>query len=212
MNNLLCLKNVSFSYDRPILESVNFELPAGKVIAITGKADSGKSVFLRVAAGILSPDEGDLILFGKNFWELGRPEMMRLKMRTAFFFQEGALLANTNVFDNLALPLRYHFALDQKKVESKVGFVLERLGMLKYSKQLPASLSLQLKRRVALARVLLAESSKIYFWDEPEVMEEEMREIVAETIKEAKAKGIPSLITGNGAWTKGLSDGGRDVF
>lgn len=212
MDTLLRLKNVSFSYDQPILKSVNFELPASKIVAVSGPAGCGKSIFLKIAIGLIAPDEGELILFGKNFWGLGRLDMMKFKAQTAFFFQDGALLANMTVFDNLALPLRYHHAMVRNDIESRINPLLERLGLLNYRNQFPASLTLRLRQRVALARMLLAESPKIYFLDGPEVLEDEIKEIVAKTIIDAKAKGIPSLITGNSSWTKGLSDGGANVF
>lgn len=204
MNTPLRLKNVSFSYDHPILTGVNFDLSAGKVVSVGGGAGSGKSIFLKIAAGLIEPDDGEIFLLGENFWQRRRSERTKIKKEIAFFFSEGALLANTTVFDNLALPLRYHQSLGQNEIASRINPLLERFGLLKYRDQLPASLSLKLKRLVSLARALLIEKPEIYFWDGPELLEGEEKRVAADVISRASAGGIPSLIIGDSVWTKGL--------
>jgi phospholipid/cholesterol/gamma-HCH transport system ATP-binding protein len=191
------LQNLSFAYDggRPIIDDVNLRLRAGEVTVVRAEVGSGKSTLLKLCAGILRPTGGELIIDGKLFWHLSVNEQNYLRSCMGFDFQEAALISNMSIFNNLALPLRYHEELDEKGIKSKINQWLDKLGLKAYRDLLPAALSVGLRRRVSFIRAMLS-GSNFFFWDDPtEGRTQEFETIIMETIINKKKEGTGSLAT-----------------
>src|SRR5690349_16559961 len=100
-------RDVSVSFgDVPALRQVSFVLPPGEMICITGDSQSGKSVLLRLAMGLLQPDTGEVWINGQDISHLEEPELLALRGgRMGMVFQEAALFTGQSVFENAAYRL-----------------------------------------------------------------------------------------------------------
>ena len=124
-----------------------------------------------------------------------------------FNFQEAALIANMSIFNNLALPLRYHGELAETRIRELVNGWLERLGLVPYRDLLPAALSMGLRRRVSFIRAMLV-GDDFFFWDEPtQRASEDFSALVMETILDKKREGAAQvLVTQNGDLIRRAAD------
>jgi phospholipid/cholesterol/gamma-HCH transport system ATP-binding protein len=161
------LKDVSVSFERePVLEGISMAFPRGRLIAITGPSGSGKSTLLKIAAGLIPPDRGSVFIDGVDVWSLSRRALFEKRREHAFVFQDAALLSNLDVYNNLALPLRYHFDLPAREIERRISGALRSFGLEEEKRHLPAQLSMGEKKLVSFARGLLLEP-RLIFLDEP---------------------------------------------
>jgi len=166
-NSILELKNISIAFDQEkILDSISMSFPRGKLITITGPSGCGKSTLLRIAAGLLYPDEGEVIIDGTNIFTVSRSAIFRSRKDSAFVFQDAALISNLSVYENIALPLRYHYTLSEKEIEKRVMKVLEEFDLKEEKDLLPARLSFGQKKLVSFARGLIMKP-RLLFFDEP---------------------------------------------
>ncbi len=169
----ITLDRVSFSYDdAPLIDDLSWELDAGKSAIITGGSGSGKSTFLQVAAGLLPPSHGTVLMAGHPVDNLLPSERVKKGLRTGFVFQEGGLLANLTVFANIELALLYHrdvLELDDEGILARVERALTDAQIDPASWQtLPAHLSYGDRKRLALARAIALEPN-FFFFDDPDV-------------------------------------------
>lgn len=169
----ITLDRVSFGYDDILLvNDLSWELDAGSNAIIIGGSGSGKSTLLQVAAGLLPPARGTVLLAGHPLGTLLPSERVAKGLRTGFVFQEGGLLANLTVFANLELALLYHqdvLALDDAGVTRRVHEALEAAQLNRSCWQdLPAHLSYGDRKRLALARAI-ALRPNFFFFDDPDV-------------------------------------------
>jgi phospholipid/cholesterol/gamma-HCH transport system ATP-binding protein len=166
-NDIVELEKISVSYGKElVVDDITMSFPRGKLIAITGPAGCGKSTLLKIAAGIVLPDRGKVFMEGKNIAGLPRNELYRLRRETAFVFQDAALLSNLTVFDNIALPLRYHFNPPENELTARVEEMLMMFDLGGERSILPAQLSMGQRKLVSFARGLVMEP-KLIFLDEP---------------------------------------------
>ena len=205
---LLSLKGVTYAYgERLILEEVSFEVERGWVFQIISDAGGGKSTLLNLCLGMLKPLEGEVKLFGLSLNNISYQRLKDLRRRIGFVFQESTPINNITVFENVALPLRYHTRLSEEKVRSKVSSELERFGILKYSDERPVKLSVNDKVKLDLARALVTEPELIFF-DSPFLkMGFEDYGQVLSILRELKRKGVTLIIVSNDKMlTLSLSD------
>jgi len=190
------LKGVGYSYEGigRVLSGVGFSLEAGEVLGIISHVGGGKSTLLKIAAGIIRPQEGELLIDGVDFWSRPVPFHYDTRRRMGFDFQEAALIANMTIFQNLALPLRYHGERSEREITDFVDEKLNDLELSAFRDRLPAALSAGLRRRVSFLRAVL-ERREFYFWDEPtQGASSAFMATVADAITEAKGRGAGSLV------------------
>ncbi len=102
---VLEFRNVSIGFERPVLEDVSFTVGHDETRILLGPAGVGKSVLLKLANGLLTPDSGSIYLFGEEISHLPEEELFHLRTRTGMVFQEGALFDSLTVRDNVAFQL-----------------------------------------------------------------------------------------------------------
>ena len=145
---------------QPAVDDVSFSIPSGSFLSILGPTGCGKTTLLRMLAGFLEPDSGDIRIKGQSM--LGIPPNKRpLNM----VFQHLALFPMMSVEDNIAYGLKRRGA-DKAEISRRVGDVLERVGLPDVGKRKPEALSGGQKQRIAIARCLVLEPT-VLLLDEP---------------------------------------------
>lgn len=157
--------NKSFG-DRSVLKDLDFVVRKGEHVAILGGSGIGKSVLLRLVVGLLSPDEGQVELWGQSTTGLSEEGWVPLRRRIGMVFQSGALFDSMTVFENVAFPLRERRQHSEAELRQIVAERLDWVGLPDVAEQYPDELSGGMKRRVALARTL-AFSPEFVLYDEP---------------------------------------------
>jgi methionine import ATP-binding protein metN len=136
-----------------ILKGVSATINDGEIFAIVGQSGAGKSTLLRCINALESYDSGSLRVNGKEVLEQNTKQIRQMRKNIGMIFQNFALLNQKNVFENVALPLEI-WGEDEKKIRSRVGELLEIVGLSEKINAYPRSLSGGQKQRVAIARAL----------------------------------------------------------
>jgi len=169
-----------------VLRGVSLELARGTTLAVMGGSGSGKTVLLRIIAGLLRPDSGKVALFGTRIDRMREEAMLPLRRRTGFVFQGAALFDSLSVFENVAFPLREHTSLSLAEITDRVHRFLALVGMSGTDDLLPAELSGGMRKRVGIARALVMEPEVVFF-DEPTAgLDPTNARLVAELIAELR--------------------------
>ncbi|NOR70697.1 MAG: ATP-binding cassette domain-containing protein [Methylomarinum sp.] len=165
--DIISIDKLSFSRgSRKIFNDISLTIPRGKVTAIMGPSGTGKTTLLKLIGGQLTPDQGSITVDGQNVHQLKRADLYTLRKRMGMLFQSGALLTDINVFDNVALPLREHTALNESMIRTLVLMKLHAVGLRGARDLMPNELSGGMARRVALARAIALDPMMIMY-DEP---------------------------------------------
>jgi phospholipid/cholesterol/gamma-HCH transport system ATP-binding protein len=131
-----------------------------------GGSGSGKSVLLRLIAGLIKPDLGEIRIDGTDIVPLNEDEMLSVRQRMGVVFQQAALFDSMSVSDNIAYPLREHAMLDEGAIQQRVAELLEIVGLPGIQAKYPAELSGGMRKRVGIARALTMKPA-IVLYDEP---------------------------------------------
>ncbi len=182
------VKGVRKTFDQhEVLRGVSLVLPKGTTLAVMGGSGVGKTVLLRLIAGLTRPDAGEIRLFGSNIERLREEAMLPLRRRTGFVFQGAALFDSLSVFENVAYPLREHTGWSEGEITDRVHRFLALVGLPGTDSLLPAELSGGMKKRVGIARALVLEPEVVFF-DEPTAgLDPTNARIVAELIAELRS-------------------------
>ena len=164
---LVELRDVRKSFDqKEVLRSVSLDLREGTTLAVMGGSGAGKTVLLRIAAGLVRPDAGQVSLFATRIERMREEALLAVRKRTGFVFQGAALFDSLSVFENVAYPLREHTRMSLGEITDRVHRFLALVGMPDTDELLPAELSGGMRRRVGIARALIMEPEVVFF-DEP---------------------------------------------
>ena len=165
--NLIEIRDLKFSRGaRPIFDGLNLTIKRGEVTALMGPSGTGKTTLLRLITRQLIPQQGAIYVDGVDIATLDQSELYRLRQRFGMLFQNGALLTDLNVFENVAFPLREHTNLSQRLIRHIVLTKLHAVGLRGAASMIPAELSGGMARRVALARAMVMDPD-ILLYDEP---------------------------------------------
>ncbi len=162
---ILEFRNVSIGFERPVLEDVSFSVGPDETRILLGPAGVGKSVLLKLANGLLSPDSGSIHLFGEDISHIPEEDLFRLRTRTGMVFQEGALFDSLMVRDNVAFQLIQEGVSDEE-IDTRVREALRFVGLEQTFSLYPGSLSGGMRRRVAIARALI-NNPHLLLYDSP---------------------------------------------
>lgn len=158
---IIDLQNISVSFDeQKILNNINLQIHDGEFVTFLGPSGCGKTTTLRIIAGFLDPDEGNVIFEGKNI--NGVPAYKR---QVNTIFQRYALFPHLNVYENIAFGLRLQ-KMKEKDIQAKVKEMLELVNLKGFGSRNINSLSGGQQQRVAIARAL-AVNPRVVLLDEP---------------------------------------------
>ena len=164
----ICIKNLYKSFgERNVLSGISFSLYAGENLVVLGRSGTGKSVLIKIIAGLLKADSGEIDVLGKDIKELSKKELQELRLNIGFSFQNSALYDSMTVRENLEFPLvRNMRHLSRGEIDKAVSEVLEGVGLSSAINQMPSELSGGQKKRIGIARTLILKP-KIMLYDEP---------------------------------------------
>ena len=156
---VLEVKNVTFSYDgvNEILKNVDLQLNDGELVCLLGVSGGGKTTLFNIIAGLLEPQEGQVLLNGED--------ITGQSGRVSYMLQKDMLLPYRTVEDNVALPLIIK-GMKKKEARVKVGAYFEEFGIEGTQKRYPVELSGGMRQRAALLRTYLF-SAQVALLDEP---------------------------------------------
>jgi len=160
-------RNVYLSFeDRVVLNDISFKLAQGEMILVTGISESGKSVLLRLAMGLLKPDSGQIFIEGREIENLNESELIAIRGGLmGLVFQEDSLFTGLPVYENTAYRLEEH-GWSEEETDRAVREVLQFVGLDGEEEKFPEELSGGMKRRLEIARALIG-WPRIMLFDEP---------------------------------------------
>lgn len=163
---LVSFQDVRIAFDEgEILRGVSFEVSCGETLVLLGVSGSGKTVLMKLAAGLLKADSGRIEVMGQDIGRMSEIELLQFRRNLGFVFQEGALFDSMSVAENVAFRLREEKA-PQEQMEARVREVLRFVELEHTYQQFPAELSGGMRRRVSIARALV-DAPPLVFYDSP---------------------------------------------
>jgi phospholipid/cholesterol/gamma-HCH transport system ATP-binding protein len=164
---VVAVRDVHYAVDnRPIFSGVTLTARRGRVTAIMGPSGTGKTTLLKLITAQIFADRGQVSVFGKDLGQLDTSDIYGVRKRMGMLFQNGALLTDMTVFENVAFPVREHTDLPESLIRMLVLTKLEAVGLRGAADLMPGELSGGMARRVALARAIVMDP-EVLIYDEP---------------------------------------------
>ena len=193
---------------KKVLKDINLKLTKGENLVVLGKSGSGKSVLIKCIIGLITPDDGELVVLGKNIGELANKDLNELRKKIGFLFQSAALYDSMTVRENLEFPLRKLRLVRDGKLDELVKEALENVGLAEAIDKMPSELSGGMRKRIGLARTLILKP-EIMLYDEPTtgldpITSREISQLIMEVQKKYNTASI--IITHDIACAKIIAD------
>ncbi len=164
---MIQVEHVHKSFDGlAVLRDASLEVRDGETLAVIGRSGSGKSVLMKHMIGLLTPDEGRILVDGTDINAIPYEELQQVRRRFGVLFQGGALFDSMTAFGNIAFPLRTFTRQSEEEVRERVERCLSLVQLEDIGQKKPAELSGGMKKRVALARAIALQPEYILY-DEP---------------------------------------------
>ena len=148
-----------------ILRGVSFSAQERETVILLGETGTGKTLLLKLAAGLLQPDAGSIRVLGKDISAMSESELLAVRRQIGFVFQEGALFDSLTVGENVAYRLQED-KLNEEEIAPRVDEVLRFVELGHTGEMLPSELSGGMRRRVSIARALVTHPP-IVLYDSP---------------------------------------------
>jgi phospholipid/cholesterol/gamma-HCH transport system ATP-binding protein len=153
--------------DNKVLRGASLEVYKGENVVVLGRSGTGKSVLIKIIAGLLKPDTGEVNVLGMEVETLTEKQLRELRLRLGFSFQNSALYDSMTVKENLEFPLVQNSKnLRQQEIKKAVEEVLDAVGLTQTMNQMPSELSGGQRKRIGIARTLILQP-EIMLYDEP---------------------------------------------
>jgi phospholipid/cholesterol/gamma-HCH transport system ATP-binding protein len=178
-STILRFDDVSLHFDATAaLDHVSFQMIPGQTYVVLGAAGSGKTMLLKTAVGLVTPDSGRISLFGREITKLREQDLFELRARVGILFQEGGLFDSLTVAENVAYPLINHRMLPHaatpgspngngaRSIEDRVRESLRFVELEQTLDKFPNELSGGMRRRVGIARAVVSEPA-LLLYDSP---------------------------------------------
>jgi phospholipid/cholesterol/gamma-HCH transport system ATP-binding protein len=163
---LVVFRDVHLGFDEgEVLRGISFEIAEGETKILLGESGSGKTLILKLAAGLVRADSGEIVVMGQNIEAMSEAQLLEFRRQIGFVFQEGALFDSLSVADNVAFRL-HEENVDENEIEERVREALRFVEMEQAIDKFPDELSGGMRRRVSIARALVNKPS-IVFYDSP---------------------------------------------
>lgn len=150
-----------------ILRGLNLDFKDNAITTLLGPSGTGKSVLIKHLVGLLEPDAGEVLIFGRDIWKVSESDQYELRKRFGVLFQDGALFGSMNIFDNVAFPLRKHTGKSEGDIKELVMGRLVEVGLERAVGKYPNEISGGMRKRAGFARALVLDPDIVLF-DEPD--------------------------------------------
>jgi len=161
------LKDVTLRYgENVVLSKCSLDIVEGAITCIIGMTGAGKSTILRLLDGLIKPDEGHVMVKGRDICHTREHDLIDLRTKIGFAFQFAALFDSMTVGENVALPLREHTALHEHEIREVVNHTLDSVGLAHTYDMMPAELSGGMLKRAGFARAVVT-NPDLVLYDEP---------------------------------------------
>ena len=163
---VVTFENVRIGFDEEdVLRGVSLEVMPRETLVLLGETGTGKTLTLKLAAGLLRPTQGKIEVLGQEVSAMSERELLPYRRQVGFVFQEGALFDSLSVGENVAYQLRED-RLGEEEIEQRVQEALHFVELEHTGDMLPSELSGGMRRRVSIARALAARPP-IVLYDSP---------------------------------------------
>ncbi len=168
--------------NRNIVSGVSFSLSKGDVFTILSSSGGGKTTLMRLCAGLLEPVSGRILIEGRDVREFRSTHRFRTSVR--YLFEQGVLLSNATIYENVALPLTYHTRMDEEEMRRRVMTELAKMQIDRYKDDRPSSINRSVKKRAHFAMTLVMEPEILIIDNPLEDFDPEGAQIVLKRLKE----------------------------
>jgi phospholipid/cholesterol/gamma-HCH transport system ATP-binding protein len=164
---VISMRGITKSFSRcQVLGGVDLDVRKGETLVVIGRSGTGKSVLLKIAAGLMKPDSGTVTVFGHRFDQIDRVTLLSLRLRMGYVFQGAALFDSLTIAQNVGLGLSEAAGMQREQIAAIVEERLGWVGLDGQGSKLPSQLSGGMRKRAALARAI-AMNPEIVLYDEP---------------------------------------------
>jgi len=162
------IKDLKIAFgDFEVLKGATLNLYKGENLVVLGKSGTGKSVLIKIICGLLKPNSGLVKVLGSEVDGIAYKELLKLRLRIGFSFQNSALYDSMTIRENLEFPLvRNRRDLNKQEINAAVEEVLQSVGLSQTINQMPSELSGGQRKRIGIARTLILKP-EIMLYDEP---------------------------------------------
>jgi phospholipid/cholesterol/gamma-HCH transport system ATP-binding protein len=191
---LIEVKHFAKSFDgRKVHQDVSFKVNEGECLGLLGGSGVGKSLVLRSLIGLEKPDSGQILIDGEDIVSHTERELVPIRKKVAYVFQNGALFDSMSVYENLAYPLREHTDLSENDIKRRIREQLSEFGLENAEDKSPSQLSGGMQKRVGLARSIIM-GPKVVLYDEPTAGLDPYNTVkIQDMILRLKRKGVTSI-------------------
>ena len=198
-----------------ILQGASFKIRRGEAVGIIGASGTGKSTTLRLAAGLLAPDKGEILICGKTRAGLLSDQSEEEPLRVGMVFQNAALFDSLTVGENVGFLLYEHSDLPRAEIQRRVAESLGQVGLTGVESLYPSELSGGMKKRVALARAVVTDkrntAEQVLMYDEPTAGLDPVASTVVEDLIRSLQQKRENSNGGGGSSSNGGSSGGSSA-
>ena len=165
--DIITVKNLKVAYgDFVLFNDINFSVNEKDIFIIMGASGCGKSSMLRVLTGLVTPEQGSVLIDGKDFSKADETAKTEIMKECGVMYQSGALFSSMTLKENVAMPLELYSSFSPKEIDELASYKLALTGLAGFDDFYPSEISGGMKKRAALARAL-ALDPKILYCDEP---------------------------------------------
>ena len=194
MEHLVEIKNLRKHFGRlEVLNDIQFYIDKGDVITVIGSSGSGKSTLLRCINLLEIPDDGEILIHGKDILK-GEIDINKHRARVGMVFQSFNLFNNMSVLKNCMIGQMTVLKRGREESQKKAEEFLEKVGMSQFAGASPAQLSGGQRQRVAIARALCMDPEILLFDEPTSALDPEMVGGVLEVMKELAKTGLTMIV------------------
>lgn len=192
--DVIRIQNFSKRFGSKVVhKNISFVVREGECLGLLGGSGAGKSVILRSLIGLEKPDQGEIFIDSEEITNKSEDELVDIRKKVAYVFQNGALFDSMSVFDNLAYPLREHTNHTEEEIKLIIKETLLEFGLEGNENIYPAELSGGMQKRVGLARSIII-NPHVVLYDEPTAGLDPYNTLkIQEMILKMKKRGVTSV-------------------
>jgi len=167
-DSVISIRELQKSFgEHDVLKGIDLDLHKGENLVVMGRSGSGKSVLIKIIAGLIPADSGTVKVFDKDINRINHKNLTELRLKIGFLFQGNALYDSMTIRENLEFPLiRNKRTIPVDEIDKAVQDVLKAVGLPDSAEKYPEELSGGQQKRIGIARTLILKP-EIIFYDEP---------------------------------------------